>query len=276
MMPYESVRALAEAAGLTLPPVALIDRYEHTRRAGLLGGRAVMEKYGRVPVDETVRRERWGKWWEKEGKFSMSELKTKSAAFPDKSDQLAEFVGIMLGDGGMSPYQLSVTLHSVDDREYGTFVHELMFELFNVKPSVYYRKDAQAHSVVLARRKVVDYMCSLGLVTGNKVDQKIKVPEWVLENEAYSLACLRGLMDTDGSVYLHKYQVNKKQYQYKKLCFSSASAPLRKDVQFILHRFGSAATCSGTNVRIDAIADVKRYMKVVGTHNPKHLKRYTK
>jgi intein/homing endonuclease len=169
-----------------------------------------------------------------------------------------------------------VTLHSVDDHEYGKFVQKLMYTLFGVRTSVYYRKDAQAHSVVLARRKIVDYMCSLGLVTGNKVDQKIKVPEWVLENEMYSLACLRGLMDTDGSVYIHTYQVNKKQYQYKKLCFSSASAPLRKDVQFILHRFGSAATCSGTNVRIDAIADVKRYMEVVGTHNPKHLKRYIK
>jgi hypothetical protein len=276
MMPYQSVVFLAEGARLPLPEVTLIDRYGHTKQAGTRGGRAVMEKYGRVPVDEVVRRQRWEKWWEREGKHSMPELKTKSATLPCKSEELAEFIGIMLGDGGMSAYQLSVTLHSVDDLEYGKFVQKLIYTLFEAKSSVYFCKDVQAHSVVLARKKVVDYLCSLGLVIGNKIDQKIKIPKWILQDEAYSLACLRGLMDTDGSVYVHKYQVNNKQYQYKKLCFSSASAPLRKDVQFILHRFGSAATCSGTNVRVDAISDVKRYMAVVGTHNPKHLKRYIK
>ena len=276
MMPYQSVVVHAEAATLLFPSVALVDRYEHTKKAGVRGGRAVMEKYGRVPIDEEVRRQRWETWWEQEGKYNMPSQKTKLATLPPRSDELAEFIGIMLGDGGMSAYQLSVTLHSVDDLEYGKFVQKFMYTLFGAKPSVYYRKDAQAHSVVLARKKVVEYLCSLGLVIGNKVDQKIKIPKWILENEKYSLACLRGLMDTDGSVYLHKYKVNNKQYQYKKLCFSSASAPLRKDVQFILHRFGSAATCRGTNVRVDAISDVKRYLEVVGTHNPKHLKRYIK
>jgi hypothetical protein len=259
-----------------MPKVSQIDRYAHTRDAGLRGGRAVMEKYGRVPVDENIRRRQWEKWWEQEGKYTIPELSEKLVIQPAKSDDLAEFVGIMLGDGGMSAYQLSVTLHSVDDFEYGKYVQKLMYKLFGVKTSVYYRKDMQAHSIVLSRKKAVDYMCSLGLVVGNKVYQKIKIPDWILENEEYSLACLRGLMDTDGSIYLHTYQVNNKVYRYKKICFSSASAPLRKDVQFILHRFGSAATCSGTNVRIDAISDVKRYIDIVGSHNPKHLKRYIK
>lgn len=206
----------------------------------------------------------------------MSECFTKNIRVPEMSEELAEFIGIMLGDGGMSAFQITITLSLVDDLEYSNFVKSHIHKLFNVVPKMYIREDVNTVCVSLARKKAVKYLCSLGLVVGNKVKQKIRVPKWILNNESYSLACMRGLMDTDGSVYTHKYIVGGKEYKYKKLCFSSASQPLRQDVLFILHRFGSTATCSGTNVRIDSINDVKRYMQVIGTHNPKHLKRYIK
>lgn len=276
MMPYKSLVAISETAGVEIPKVALIDRYEHTSWAGKKGGFAVIQKYGRVPTEEPVRQKAWLAWWQEQGRFKHSLQRTKSVKLPAVSKELAEFIGIMLGDGGMSAYQVSVTLHSVDDYEYSLYVKDLMGKLFGVTPSVYFRQDAKALNIVLGRKQAVDYLHSLGLVRGNKVQQKVKIPDWILKNESYSLACLRGLMDTDGSVYLHQYKVDGKLYKYKKLCFSSASDALRKDVQFILHRFGSAATCSGTNVRIDSIHDVKQYMEIIGTHNPKHLKRYTK
>ncbi len=276
MMPYESLVLLAKEANMLVPRVCQINRYEHTSRAGLAGSSAVMKKYGRVPVNETVRKESWRRWFDNGGKTEIADFFTKNICIPVRNNKLAEFIGIMLGDGGLTQYQVSVTLHSVDDFEYGLFVKSLMQKLFGVMPSVYVRKDAHAHSIVLARKKAVIFLVSLGLVIGNKVKQQVHIPAWILENEEYSSACLRGLMDTDGSVYLHKYKVGGKEYQYKKLCFSSASKPLRNEVLFILHRFGSTATCSGTNVRIDAIHDVARYMKEIGTHNPKHLKRYLK
>ena len=39
-----------------------------------------------------------------------------------------------------------------------------------------------------------------------------------------------GNIDTDGSVVIHKYIVNGKQYTYKKINFSSALIPLLKSV----------------------------------------------
>ena len=35
------------------------------------------------------------------------------------------FIGIVLGDGGVSDYQVTVTLHAVDDKEYGNYVVNL-------------------------------------------------------------------------------------------------------------------------------------------------------
>lgn len=276
MMPFNSLMLLAKEAKLSVPKVEQVGRYEHTSRAGLIGSAIVMEKYGKVPINEKIRKENWQKWFDNGGKEKVSKTFTKSCNIPQKSEDLAEFIGIMLGDGGMSQFQITVTLHLIDDFEYSNFVKQQIMKLFGVMPSSYIRKDVNTISIALARKKTVRYLVSLGLVIGNKVKQQIGIPEWILKNEKYSLACIRGLMDTDGSIYVHTYKVSDKVYRYKKLCFSSASERLRKDVQYILHRFGSAATCSGTNVRIDSIVDVKRYMEMVGTHNPKHLKRYTK
>ncbi len=276
MMPYNSLLLLAKESGLPIPDVALIGRYDHTRQAGLLGSAVVMKKYGRVPVNEKIRKLSWQKWFDNGGKNEVSKIFIKNITIPDKSEDLAEFIGIMLGDGGMTQFQLTVTLHLIEDFEFSSFVKERMEKLFGAVPSVYIRKKVNTVCIALARKRAVEYLVLLGLVTGNKIKQKIRIPDWILENEKYSLACVRGLMDTDGSVYQHKYTVGGKEYKYTKICFSSASDRLRKDVQFILHRFGSTATCSGTNVRIDAIADVKRYMKEIGSNNPKHLKRYAK
>ena len=41
-----------------------------------------------------------------------------------------------------------------------------------------------------------------------------------------NLGTPEGLMDTDGGVYLHKYKVNGKPYQYIKMCYTSHSKPL--------------------------------------------------
>ncbi len=275
-MPYQSLLLLAKAAHLEVPDVLQIDRYAHTKMAGQRGSRVVMEKYGRVPVNEKVRKESWQKWWNEGGKDAVSDFFTKEITIPTRNEELAEFMGIMLGDGGLTRYQVTVTLHAIDDKEYGVYVKSFMQKLFSATPSLYFRTDSKAFCIVIARKKAVSFLCSQGLLVGNKVKHQIKIPDWILENKKYSLACMRGLMDTDGSMYTHRYTIAGKEYKYKKLCFSSASAPLRKDVLFILHRFGSTATCSGTNVRIDAVADVVRYMKIIGTHNPKHLKRYTK
>ncbi len=81
-------------------------------------------------------------------------------------------------------------------------------------------------------------------------------------------------MDTDGTFFKHKYFVKNKMYSYNKISFSSASVPLRNDVLAVLTSAGIKAHISTTNVRIDAVEDVKKYMKFIGSSNPKHLKKH--
>ncbi|MFX0051218.1 MAG: hypothetical protein ACFE8U_08010, partial [Candidatus Hermodarchaeota archaeon] len=52
------------------------------------------------------------------------------------------------------------------------------------------------HSVLL-----VQELERLGLKCGNKVKQQVGVPNWIQNNTSYSIACVRGLIDTDGYLY---------------------------------------------------------------------------
>jgi len=116
----------------------------------------------------------------------------------------------------------------------------------------------------------------LGLKTGNKVKQQVDVPGWIKNNKKFQIACVRGLMDTDGSIFIHKYKVKGKAYQYKKMAFTSRSKPLVIFAYNALKRLklNPRITKNGWDVRLDSIEDVKKYFRLIGSHNLKHLKKY--
>ncbi len=82
------------------------DAYWYVKKGAKAGGAAVYKKYGRIGGDPEYRKKKWYEWWEKKGK---SNIKNSICSFtpirkPISSKELAEFTGIMLGDGGISRY----------------------------------------------------------------------------------------------------------------------------------------------------------------------------
>lgn len=276
-MNYECLLRLCSTYGLPIPVVKKVHRFAHNISAGKKGGQRTVALYGGVKVDESIRKQSWQKWWDGEGKKKRRDFITsKKVTLPSKSKDLSEFMGLMLGDGTVSTYHISVTLHSVDDYEYSLFVQQLMKKLFSVCPKVYARKNSQAIAVTIARKRVVDYLNKLGLPIGDKIKKRASVPKWVLNDDRYMKACLRGLIDTDGTVFDHVYYVKGKEYTYTKISFSSGSHTLRNNVYDMLSHFGIKACVSGTNVRLDSRKSVDDYKTLIGFHNPKHLKRMFK
>lgn len=277
LMDFACLELLCKKYRLALPEVKKIEKFSHTKAAGSKGGKATVQRYGGLKINEQKRRDAWERWWNSEGlKRPVAVTQAKKITFPKQSSRVAEFVGIMLGDGTVAPYHLAITLHAIDDLEYSHYVTELMTELFGAEPKVYTRKNRQAIAITLARKEAVRFMARQGIMVGDKITNAIAVPKWVFSKKAFVVACTRGLMDTDGSVFDHTYKVKGKEYSYKKISFSSASKHLRKDMSTMLEMLGITFCMSGTNVRIDAQQSVERYVNVVGFHNPKHLKRIQK
>jgi hypothetical protein len=271
---YDCVQTICRQYKIPMPTIQKVSRLEHLKLSGKKGGLAVLEKYGKLPIQEQNRKERWREWWEKTGKGSyIASHAPLKITKPKKIPDLAEFIGIMMGDGTMSTYHIGITLNAIDDAEYAIFVTKLIKKLFNVHPKIYKRKNKNAVVITVARKLLVEHLHSLGLPIGNKIKQGLDIPKWILDSPEFAKSCLRGLVDTDGSVFTHTYRSKMKIYRYKKISFTSASPTLLISVQKILTQNNIRSHISKSNLRIGSKTCVERYFSYISSNNTKHLKR---
>ena len=131
---------------------------------------------------------------------------SKPINFIEESPELAEFIGIMLGDGNI--YENGVRI-SCDSRwpEYIIYIEKLMYRIFGIYFKQYKGKANCIHLYVY-NELLVNKLLQLGLQRGDKIVNNIGVPEWIQKNQVYSERCLRGLIDTDGCLYWCKRDRN--------------------------------------------------------------------
>ncbi len=281
LMDLDALRKICKKTGIKFPSnVELRDDYWYVAHGSSAGGIAVLKKYGRIGGDPEYRKKRWYEWWEHEGRYKQHPIinATLPIKEPRKSKDLAEFVGILLGDGGITKSQISISLNSKNEKEYSKFVKSLIKKLFNVYVGTCYDKKYSSLDLLISRSELVHFCIKkLGLTRGDKVKQQVDIPEWIKRNKSYLTACVRGLMDTEGCVFSHRYRVNGKLYSYKKLAFKNSSYPLIKSVYDFLRNIGLChprITKNFKEVRIESKEDVQKYFQLIDFHNPKNLKRY--
>jgi len=277
-MTFVAAQKFVELFDVILPEdkKLLIQRWQKAKgRASRIGGLALFRKRGSPATLEGRR---------KGGIKAIANLRrngfvpyVKKYSLPiGFNEKLAEYVGIMLGDGCITPGQLNITLNSVADRQYVYFVSQLEKNLFGEEPKLYKRKDSKALVLYYNSRFIIRYLLSIGLKIGNKVRQQVGVPDWIKSDPLYRIACVRGLMDTDGGVFLHRYKVNGKDYLYKKICFSNMSIPLLIFVKETLNQLGFTPKMINNVVNKQVWLynnkEVRDYLKKVGTSNPRLLK----
>lgn len=196
----------------------------------------------------------------------------KEYLYPEYSESLAEFVGIMLGDGGITTQQATITLNSGADKKYVKFVSSLGKKLFGQKPRKGDRKDCKAICLRYSGLKFIEYLTSIGLKIGDKVKQQVKVPSWIETSNLYKIACLRGLMDTDGCIAKCTHKTKFKKYTYYNPCFTNASKPILKFVENTLISIGFHPSVTGRHVWLYNMIEARAYFDIVGSSNHRLLK----
>lgn len=194
----------------------------------------------------------------------------KRVILPKYSVDLAEFFGIMMGDGGINnPWQANITLNSVKDAEYALYISGLCKKIFGIAPAIRKRKTRNALVLSLASTSVVDFLVTNGLVRGNKLKSGLRVPKWILEKTLYKKSCVRGLIDTDGCMFVHVHKVRGKIYRNVGLSFSSCSPELIFQVADIFAEFGITPHISkrGRDISLYQENTVTKYLKIFGTSN---------
>jgi len=279
LIDIESLRKLSKKTNILIPSnIKLKDRWWYVHLGASIGGKIVWEKYGSIG-DPEYRKKKWYEWWEKEGKYNKNAIgHIKSIHIPRLSEKVAEFTGIVMGDGSLTKNQLQITLNKEDDKLYAKFIKKLIKEIFKVPVSIYQIKNKKAIILAVSRKKLVEFCHkNLNLPIGHKIKQGLDIPNWIKKNIKFQKACIRGLIDTDGCIFNEIHHINGKTYSYKRLNFTSASPKLIQSVFFLLKQFNFSPKIRGDrSVQIEKKDKIKQYFKIIGTHNPKHLKRYLK
>ena len=276
-LPFTVLKRISRVAKVKIPnDIEIRQPFWSSKKAGEVAGRLVYQKYGIIGGNPEIRKQRWLEWWNKTGRFNPNKyFIAKEITIPKKNTELAEFVGIMMGDGGITKRQIVVTLNHKTDRLYSIFVKNIIKKLFKIKPSIYSRKDESVVSIVVSRTRLVAFCKSLGLKVGNKLRQNLDIPGWVKKNKSFKVVCIRGLVDTDGCLFKECYRIKKKKYCYPRLSFASSSKRLRSSVFKILEELGfSPKIRNNRYVQLENREDIVKYFNLVDTNNPKHKSKF--
>jgi hypothetical protein len=197
-----------------VPNYEVLPDFWNISKAAKKGGLATAKKYGGPGTPEGRKK---GGLVSQERRKLYPKLytncnKRRIIIEPGNSVDLAEFIGIMLGDGGINcNTQATIVLHKENAKSYIAFVRKMTKKLFSVKPAVYYYQKGSHKNVAtitIHSTSFIKFLVSKGLKIGNKVKQQVDVPYWIRKNKNFSKYCLRGLIDTDGCVFIHKHRVN--------------------------------------------------------------------
>lgn len=177
---------------------------------------------------------------------------------------LAEFFGIMLGDGCLTPSQITVTLGN-KELDYVNYVSNLITKLFNIVPKIH-RRPKGYYVIYFGSVKIVEWLQSNGLVF-NKVKDQVKAPEWIFTKNFLMEGFLKGFFDTDGSIYKLRFGVQ--------LAFTNRSLPLLNGVRYALKtlEYYPSKIC-GYRVYLTKKKCVLKYFKKIGPANIKHRQRF--
>ncbi len=176
----------------------------------------------------------------------------------------------MLGDGGINnDWQANITLNSKADATYSKYVATLCYRIFGIHPAIRKRKERKTLVVSLSSTAVVDFLVGNGLPRGNKLKHGLEIPEWILCQRIYRRQCVRGLMDTDGCLYVHRHNVLNREYRNIGLCFTSHSLKLIGQVAAVLEEFRITPhiTDEGRRIYLYSGEAVTKYMRTFGTSN---------
>ena len=188
-----------------------------------------------------------------------------------KTNLLSEFIGIMLGDGNLysqestGNYQIRIAFNSKKEYEYVLFVKNLIENIFNKTFYIKFLKDKNCFHLCLSNKELYYILRKIGL-------KEKRIPSWIFKNKSYLRNCIRGLIDTDGSVF----RMSKRDYKLIRIGFKNFNKKLLSDTRkvLILLNFHPSKIICDRQIFLSRQNEIKRYEEEIGFNNPKNKKRF--
>ncbi|MFH0890280.1 MAG: LAGLIDADG family homing endonuclease [Candidatus Aenigmatarchaeota archaeon] len=138
----------------------------------------------------------------------------KKVVVPKLDKNLAEFIGIVLGDGTLTKNFVRISLDSRYDIRYASYVANLIGKIFKIGAGIRKEKNKNLIYVTLYSVTACKFLNEkFKLPFGDKIINKASIPDLILNDQNLINSCIRGLVDTDGTIYrgdtVHFYSNNK-------------------------------------------------------------------
>lgn len=268
LISLKAAETLSQVAGVPLPKAAkVLTEHWNVEKAAKMGADTRYKKYGNPGTSEG--RRKGGLHCQALRRANPEKYRPltsiKKIETPQLSTRLAEFVGIVIGDGYVTKYFTNITLSSLTEQGYAVHVTSLARGLFpGVTTSTLARNGKNAIDVRIYSKAVADFLGSIGLSSDKSV------PVWISSNDNYVEACLRGLFDTEGSIGFKLYKGKSGIRLYKQLTFTNKNPLILSFVTSSLAKLGYKPTSSSKkNIYISNNKDISRFVREIGSRNPK-------
>ncbi len=128
-----------------------------------------------------------------------------------KNGDLAELIGVVLGDGHIGKFPRTEVLEIYSNSNNHGFIErysKLVENIFDKKPAVSKRKSSNCVNIVIYQKKISK---RLDIPADDKLKKVLKLPNWIFRNKGYLIRYLRGLYEAEGSfsshlpTYTHKF-----------------------------------------------------------------------
>jgi len=188
-----------------------------------------------------------------------------------KNQDLAELVGIILGDESFfinkKVAELDIAFN-LSENYYLNHVEDLLQRITQSNVNRKYEKGHRCIHLRICKREIVKNLLEVSLIkSGNKIRNKVTIPEWIWKDKKLLKSCLKGLFDTDGSLYrLTPHWPNLFQ-----LSFKNNNEKLLIDVRKALIMLNiTPSKVFGNRIVVTKREEINKYFKFIGTSNLKY------
>jgi intein/homing endonuclease len=201
------------------------------------------------------------------------------------NEEICEFIGAFIGDGYMGNYGkrknqfvIGFAGDQILDEDYlKNFMIPLLLRNFpGLNPHLYYRKDENTLMLRIYSKNLFKIMESFGFSGGSKTFT-VKIPRSIIKsNKIFIKATLRGIFDTDGSIYFDKRPIYKKHYPRIELHLHNPN--LIKSVNLLLKQFNIKVNMNQkfSRIQINGPKNIRNFVHQIGFSNERHLSKLRK
>ena len=199
----------------------------------------------------------------------------KKINYPKKDEYLAEFLGIVLGDGHLDRKEFNLSSDAIE-REFVLYVKNLINKLFGLDSRMFLSY-SNKNSLLLDTysTELIKFLVKNSMKIGNKIDNGSSLPKWVFSNKKFAIGAIRGLFDTDGGIYGKQRGYNRAiiEFQTKSLYINKDTIKLLRLLDFKSSKSDNKNT-GKLDTRIQNQDDVHKFFELVGSNNLKNIMRY--